>query len=108
MKIASTHPIASNDSRYVSSCQLYSHYQTEETGRPGIICIVCHPVLRYTLEHGPSSMKKHLLAKAQILKFNELTESEVIALTSSMVKETGSAILKRQRNSVFTIVNSLR
>jgi len=68
----------------------------EETGCPGIICIICHPVLRHPSEHGTSSMGKHLLAKAHIAKSNELTESEVIELTSSTVEETALAILKMQ------------
>jgi len=41
-------------------------------------------------------MGKHLLAKAHIAKLNELTESEVTELNSSMVDETAVAILKRQ------------
>jgi len=41
-------------------------------------------------------MGKHLLAKAHIAKFNELTESEVTELSSSMVDETALAILEWQ------------
>jgi len=41
-------------------------------------------------------MGKHLLAKAQIAKLNEITESEVPELTISTVNETGLAILNRQ------------
>jgi hypothetical protein len=38
-------------------------------------------------------MGKHLRAKADITKLNELTESAVIELTSSTVDETALAIL---------------
>jgi len=53
-------------------------------------------------------MGKHLLAKAHIAKLNELTESEVTELTSSMVAETAWAILKRQESRGITIVSSQR
>jgi len=53
-------------------------------------------------------MGKHLLAKAHIAKLNELTESEVIELTSSTVDETAWAILKRQGSRGITIVSSQR
>jgi len=41
-------------------------------------------------------MGKHFLAKAHITKWNELSESEVTELTSSMVNETALPIPKRQ------------
>jgi hypothetical protein len=41
-------------------------------------------------------MGKHLLEKDHIAKLNELTESEVTELTSTMVDETELAILQRQ------------
>jgi len=50
----------------------------------------------------------HLQAKAHIAKLNELTESEVTALTSSTVDETALAILKRQGSRGITIVSSQR
>jgi hypothetical protein len=53
-------------------------------------------------------MGKHLLAKAHIAKLNELTESEVTELTSSMVDETALAILKRQRSRGITMVSLQR
>jgi hypothetical protein len=84
------------------------HCGIEETGRPGIICIVCHQVLRHPSEHGTSSMGKHLLAKAHIAKLNELTETEVTKLTSSKVDETALAILNRQGSRGITIVCSQR
>jgi len=53
-------------------------------------------------------MGKHLLAKAHIAKFNELTESEVTELTSSTVDETALAILKRQGRRAITIISLQR
>jgi hypothetical protein len=53
-------------------------------------------------------MGRHLLAKAHIAKLNELTESEVTELTSSMVDETTLAILKSQGSREITVVSSLR
>jgi len=50
-------------------------------------------------------MGKHLLAKAHIAKLNELTESEVTELSSSMVNETALAILKREGSRGITIVS---
>jgi len=74
----------------------------------GITCIICHQVLRHPSEHGTSSMRKHLQGKALIAKLNELTESEVSELTSSMVDETAVVILKRQGSQGITIVSSQR
>jgi len=96
MNVGSKWPIAWNNSRNVPSRRFYWHCAIEETGSPGIICIVCHQVLRHPSEHGTSSMGKHLLAKAHIAKLNKLTESEVTELTSSTLDETALAILKRQ------------
>jgi len=53
-------------------------------------------------------MGKHLLAKAHITQFNELTESEVTEFTSSTVDETALAILKRQGGRGITIVSLQR
>jgi len=82
MNEGSKRPIAWNNSRHAPSWRFYLHCGIEETGSPGIICIVCHQVLRHPSEHGTSSMGKHLLAKAHIAKLNELTVSEVTELTS--------------------------
>ena len=82
------------------------HCGIEETGSPGIICIVCHQVHRHPSEHGTSSVGKLLLAKAHIAKLNELTESEDTELTSSTVDEAALAILKRQGSCGITIVSS--
>jgi hypothetical protein len=92
----SKRPIAWKHSRHAPSWRLYLHCAMEENGSPGMICIVCHQVLRHPPEHGTNSMGKHLLAKPHIAKLNELTESEVTELTSSTVDETALAILKTQ------------
>jgi len=88
------YPIGWSYSRYAPAWAFHLHWRIEETGSPGIICIICNQVLRHPSEHGTSSMGKHLLAKAHIAKLNELTESEVSELTSTTVDETASAILK--------------
>jgi hypothetical protein len=98
-------PIGWKNSRHAPSWLSYLDCGIEETGNPGIICIVCHQVLRHPSEHGTSSMGKHLLANAHIAKLNELTQSEVTELTSSMVDETALAILKRQGSRRITIVS---
>jgi hypothetical protein len=108
MIIRSKWPIAWNNSRHAPSWRFYLHCGMEENGSPGIICIVCHHVLRHPSEHGTSSMGKHLLAEAHIAKLNEETESEVTELTSSTVDEPTLAILKRQGSWVITIVSSVR
>jgi len=107
MNIGSKRPIAWNNSRHVPSWRFYLHCGIEENGCRGIICIVCHQVLRHPSEHGTSSMGKHLLAKAHIAKFNELTESEVAELISSTVDETALAILRRQGSRGISVVSSL-
>jgi len=53
-------------------------------------------------------MGKHLLVKAHIAMFNELTESEVSELSSSTVDEKALAIVKRQGSRGITIVSSQR
>jgi len=108
MNVGSKRPIAWNASRHAPLWRFYLHCGIEQTGSPGIICIVCHQVLRHPSEHGTSSMGKHLLAKAHIAKLNELTESEVTELTSSTVDETALAILKRQGSRGITIVSLQR
>ena len=88
-------PIAWKNSRHAPLWRCYSHCGTEETGSTGIICTICYQVLHHPSEHGTSSMGKHLVAKAQIAKFNKLTVSEVTELTSSTVNEPALAILIR-------------
>jgi len=108
MNVGSKRPVAWKNSRHAPSWRFYLHCGIEETGSPGIICIVCHQVLRHPSEHGTSSMGKHLLANAHIAKLNELTESEVTELTSSTVDETAIAILKRHGSRGITIVSLQR
>jgi len=108
MNEGSKRRIAWNDSRQAPSWRFYLHCGIEETGSPGIICIICHQVLCHPSEHGTSSMGKHFLAKAHIAKLNELTESEVTELTSSTVDETSLAILKRHGSRGITIVSLQR
>jgi len=108
MNVGLKRPIAWKNSRHAPSWRFYLHCGIEETGSPGIICIVCHQVLRHPAEHGTSSMGKHLLAKAHIAKLYELTKSEVTELTSSTVDETALAILKRQGSHGITIVSLQR
>jgi len=108
MNEGSKRPITWNNSGHVPSWRFYWHCGIEETSRPSIICIICHQVLCHPSEHATSSMGKHLLAKAHITKLNELTESDVIELTSSTVDETALAILKRQGSRGITIVSLQR
>jgi len=108
MNEGSKPPIAMNNSRHAPSWRIYLHCGIEETGSPGIICIVCHQVFRHSSVHGTSSMGKHLLAKAHIAKLNELTESDVTEMTSSTVDETALAILKRQGSRGITTVSLQR
>jgi hypothetical protein len=53
-------------------------------------------------------MWKQLLARAHILKLNELTESQLSELSSLMVDETALAILTRQGSRGITIVSLLK
>jgi hypothetical protein len=108
MNVGSTWPIAWNNSRPLSSLRFFVHCGIEESGSPGIICMLCHQVLRHRSEHGISSMGKHLLAKAHIAKLNKLTVSEVTEFTSSMVAETAFAILQRQGSWGITMGSLLR
>jgi len=108
MNVDLKQPIAWNNSRHAPSWRFYLHCGIEETGSPGIMCIVCHQVLCHPSEHGTSSMGKHLLAKAHIAKINKLTESEVTELTSSTVDETALAILKRQGSRGITTLTLQR
>jgi len=105
MNVGSERPIAWKNSGHAPSWRFYLHCRIEETGSPGIICIVCHQVLRHPSEHGTSSMGKHLLAKAHIAKLNKLTESEVTELTSLTLDEPALAILKRQGSRGIAIVS---
>ena len=108
MNGGSKQPVAWNNSRYDPSWRFYLQWGMEETGSPGIIYIVSHQVLRHPSDHGTSSMGKHLLAKDQITKLNELTGSEVTELSSSTVDETALDIRKRQGSREITIACSQR
>jgi len=108
MNVGLNRPIAWNNSRYAPSWRFYVHCITEETGTPGIICIVCHQVLCHPSEHGTSSMGKHLLAKVHIATLKEFTQSEVSELNSLTVDETALAILSRQGSRGITIGRSQR
>jgi hypothetical protein len=98
MNVGSKRRIAWNNSRHAPSWRFYLHHGIEESGCPGIICIVGHQVLRHPSQHRTSSMGQHLRAKAHLAKLNELTMSEVTELTSLMVDESALAILKRKGN----------
>jgi hypothetical protein len=108
MNVCSKYPIAWNNSRHASSWQFNLHCGIEKTGSPGIICIVCHQVLRHRSEHGTSSMGKYLWATAHIAKLSEFTKSEVSELTSSMVDETALAIVKWQDSWGISIICLVR
>jgi len=108
MIVGSKRSIAGNNSEHAPSWGFYFHCSIEETGSPGIIHIVCHQVLHHPLEHGTSSMRKHLVATAQIAKLYQITESEVSELTSLTVDETALPILTRQGSWGITIVSSQR
>jgi hypothetical protein len=95
MNVGHKRSIAWKNSRHAPSWRFYMHCGIEETGSPGIICIICHQVLRHPSEHGTSSIGKHLHAKAHIAKLNELTESEVTELSSLTVDATALPILMR-------------
>jgi len=108
MNVGSKRPIAWNDSRHAALWWFYLHCGIEKTGSPGIICIVCHQVLRHPSEHGTSSMGKHLLVQAHITNLKELTVSEVTEFSSSTVDETALAILRQEGSWGIPIVSSQR
>jgi len=108
INVGSKRPVAWINSWHAPLWRFCLHCRIEETGSPGIICIVCHQVLHHPSEHGTSSMGKHLLAIAHIAKLNELTESEVTELTSSTVDKTALAILNRQGSRGITILTTQR
>jgi hypothetical protein len=62
MSVGSRQCIASKNSRHAPLGRFYLHCGIEETGSSSIICIVCHQVLCHPLEHGTSSIGKHLMA----------------------------------------------
>jgi len=98
--------IAWNDFRHASCQRFYLHYWVEETGSPGIICIIRHQVLRYPPEHVTSSLWKHLLAIAHIAIWIQLIESTIYELSQSTFDETALAILMTKGSWWMTIVRS--
>jgi hypothetical protein len=109
MNVSSKRSIAQSFSRYTPSWQFYMHCGIEETGNPGMICIICHEVpCNDPSEYWTSSMGKQLLAKAHIAQLNELMLSEVSELTSTTLDETALAILKRQSSCGITLVSLQR
>jgi hypothetical protein len=107
MNVGSKWPSAWNNSRHAPSWQFYLHCGIGASGCSGIIFIISHEVLHHPSQHGTSSMRKPLLAKAHIRKLHGLMESEVTELSSSTVDETTLAILKRQGSWGITIVSLL-
>jgi len=105
MNVGSKRPVAGSNPEHAPLWRFYLHCRIEETGSPGIISIMGHWVLCRPSEHGTSSIGKLLLAKAHVVKLNELTELEVAELTSTSVDETALAILKRQGSRGITIVS---
>jgi len=99
-------PVVWNNSQQAPSWRFYIHCGCEETGSPGIMCIVCHQVFRHPSEHWTSKTGKHLLPNAHIAKLNKLTESEVAKLTSSTDDEPALPILTSQGSQGIRIVCS--
>jgi len=99
-------PVGWNYSRHEPWWQFNLHCGIEETGSPGIMCIVCHQVLHPPFESGTRSMGKYLLANAHITTLNKLTDSEVTEFTISTVDATALAILKRQGSLGILITSS--
>jgi len=99
-------PSAWNNSRHAPWRRFYLHCATEKTGSPGIICIVCHQVLRNPSEHGTSLMEKLLLAKAHIAKLNELPQEEDFKLASTTADETELAMLNRKGSRGIRFLSS--
>jgi len=108
MNVGSKRPIGWNNSRHAPSWWFYLQCTIEETGNPGIICIVSHQVLLHLSEHGTSLTGNHLLPIAHIAKLKEVTESEVTELTSWTVDETALPILKRQGDRGLTLLSYQR
>jgi len=91
---------------HTPSCRLYLHCGIDDTGSPGIICIVWDQVPRHPWEHATSSLGKLLVAQAHIANINELTVSEITQLTCWTVDEPALPILIRQASGWITIVGS--
>jgi len=108
MNLASKRPVGWNNSDHAALWWFDLHCGIEDTGSPGIICIICLQVLCHPSDHGTSAMVKHQWAKAHITRWNKLTESEVTELTSWMVDDTALAILKWKGCQEIAIVSLQR
>jgi len=86
--VGSKQSVVWNDSRHSPLERFYLHCGIEETGSPGIACIMCDQVLRHPTAYGTSWMGKHLMAKALVRMLNRWTEQEVTVMTCSTVDET--------------------
>jgi len=104
INVGSKCPVSWNNSTCAFTWWVYLHCGIVETSSPAVICIICHQVLHHQLEHGTSSMGKHMLAKAHCVKLNKSTQLEVTGLHSSTVDETAFAILKRHGSRRITMV----
>jgi len=105
MNVGSKCLIAWDDSGHAPSWRCHLPCGIDDNGNPGILCIVCHQVLRHPSDHGTSSMGKHLVAKVHIAKFNEITEWEATEWTSSTVAVTVLAIFRSQGSRGITTVS---
>ena len=56
MNVSMKHSIAWDNSRHAPSWRFYMQWGIEETGCPGIICIICYQVLLHLSEHATSSL----------------------------------------------------
>jgi len=97
--------IASNHSRHAASLHINLHRGMEASSSDGILCSICHQVLRHPAEHATYSIRIHLLATVHCAMLNELTESNDSELTTSIVDETALAILKQQGSWGITVVS---
>jgi len=96
MNLGLKQPIAWNNSRHASSWQFHIHCGNEDISSPGIICILCHQVLRHPSEHGTRRMGNHILAKAHNAQLKKLSALEVTVLNTSMIDETALGIPNSQ------------
>jgi len=108
VKVGLKRPIVWDNSGHAHSWWFYFHCRMDETGSPGIVCIVCHQVLGPPTEHATSSNGKHFPAKGHIAKLKQSTESDVTEMTHSKVDETALAVLMRQGSQGITIVSLQR
>jgi len=77
--------MAWNNSRHAASWHFYLDCGIDNTGSPGIMCIIGYQVVRHPSDHWTSSMVKPLVAKWHIAKLNKSTKLELTQLSSSTV-----------------------